>query len=180
MKHSINVWALAVAAGLLVACTEKVTDDSVPVGGVSVEPSSLTLEIGQTSVLRASVLPSDADEQGVTWTSSDESVAVVDVDGTVTALAAGSAVVTATTVDGGFTDDCSVTVNEAVTEPEFVDLGSAGTANCYVVTGPGNYKFDATVMGNGASTEGITPEALSGICRPGMADPQRHGDFSGA
>ncbi len=86
-------------------------DPSTPVTGVAVAPTSVTLEIGGSQALTASVNPSDADDTSVSWTSSDPSVATVDAAGLVTAVAAGEATVTVTTTDGGFTATSAVTVN---------------------------------------------------------------------
>ena len=61
--------------------------------------------------LYATVTPANAANRNVTWSSSDESVATVDDYGYVTVLAAGEATITVTTVDGGFTDQCKLTVN---------------------------------------------------------------------
>ena len=57
-------------------------------------------------------VPGGCDEQSVTWASSDTSAATVDGNGLVTAVAEGSSVITATTVQGGHTATCTVTVQE--------------------------------------------------------------------
>lgn len=90
-------------------CTENT--DEVAVTGVTLLPAQLSLEKGQTSTLTASIAPSNATNQNLTWTSSKESVATVD-NGAVTAVAAGKATITVTTEDGEFTATCVVTVTE--------------------------------------------------------------------
>ena len=90
-------------------CTENT--DEVAVTGVTLLPAQLSLEKGQTSTLTASIAPSNATNQNLTWTSSKESVATVD-NGVVTAVAAGKATITVTTEDGEFTATCVVTVTE--------------------------------------------------------------------
>lgn len=71
-----------------------------------------TLVIGQIETLSATILPATA-SQSVTWSSSDTSVATVDANGVVTAVTAGSATITATTLDGSnLSASCNVTVNE--------------------------------------------------------------------
>ena len=87
----------------------------VSVTGVSVSPTSLSLITGNSSQLTATVSPSNATNQAVTWSSSNTSKATVDQDGTVHAIAAGSATITVTTADGGFTANCSVTISDPVT-----------------------------------------------------------------
>ena len=98
---------------------EKVNEstDPVSVTGVSLNKSSLTLETGGTAVLTATVTPADAADKNVTWSSSDTTVATV-ADGVVTAVAAGTATITVTTVDGGKTATCTVTVTAAEPAPE--------------------------------------------------------------
>ncbi len=92
------------------------------VSKVSLNYDNMTFtDLESTQTLIATVLPSDADNNSVIWTSSNTSVATVDQDGKVTAVGYGTAMITATTVDGGLTADCTVRV---MTLPEGpVDLG---------------------------------------------------------
>ena len=82
--------------------------------GVSLNKSTLTLNVGGTNTLIATVLPSNATNKSVTWSTNNRSVASVN-NGTVTAHAKGQATITVTTTDGGYTDSCLVTVSEATT-----------------------------------------------------------------
>jgi hypothetical protein len=86
---------------------------AVSVSGVSLNKSSAIITVGGTEQLKALVAPSDADNQAVTWKSSDSSVAEVSGTGLVTAVAPGSARITVTTTDGGKSAVCAVTVNPA-------------------------------------------------------------------
>ncbi len=88
---------------------------TVAVTGVSLNASSGELVIGSQTTLTATVAPSDASNKTVTWTSSAPTVASV-ANGVVTALAAGSAVITVTTADGGFTASYSLTVKAATSD----------------------------------------------------------------
>lgn len=81
----------------------------VSVSGISLDRTALELEEGQMAELTAAVLPADASERKVNWTSSDESVVKV-TDGVVKAIASGTATITAATAEGGFTASCTVTV----------------------------------------------------------------------
>lgn len=83
----------------------------VAVTGVSVAPASLSLYAGVTSQLTASVLPANATNQNVTWSSSNSAVATVNSTGLLTAVAVGSATITVTTQDGNRMASCAVTVN---------------------------------------------------------------------
>lgn len=86
---------------------------TVPVTGVSLDRSALTLIEGGTAQLTAKVEPIDATNKKVTWSSSASDVATVDASGNVTAVAEGTASITATTVDGAKTATCTVTVEHA-------------------------------------------------------------------
>lgn len=83
------------------------------VRGVSLDRSALTLIEGGTAQLTATVEPIDATNKKVTWSSSAPGVATVDASGNVTAVAEGTATITATTDDGGKTATCTVTVAHA-------------------------------------------------------------------
>lgn len=82
---------------------------TVPVTGVSLNASSGELEVGGSVTLVAAVTPADATNKTVTWESSAPAVASVN-DGVVTALTAGSAVITVKTADGGYTASYALTV----------------------------------------------------------------------
>jgi uncharacterized protein YjdB len=83
---------------------------AVPVSGVSLNQTALNLVKGSAATLSADVSPTDATNKAVTWASSSDTVATVDASGKVTANSVGSAVITATTADGGYMASCAVTV----------------------------------------------------------------------
>ena len=88
---------------------------TVAVTGVSLNASSGELTVNGQTTLTATVVPANATNKAVTWTSSAPAVATV-VNGVVTALKAGTAVITATTEDGGFTATYSLTVKAATVD----------------------------------------------------------------
>ena len=98
----------------------QVYTNTVDVTGVTLAPTSATLTLGETETvtLTATVLPAEATDKSVTWSSSDEAVATV-TDGVVTAVAAGTATITATATNGtadtsdDFSATCEVTVSPA-------------------------------------------------------------------
>lgn len=100
---------------------------SVRVTGVLLNKSFLRLVEGGTTSLIATVTPSNALQSNVVWSSSDNSVAIVDDNGKVTAVSVGTVTITATTYDGGFTASCNVTVSGlpsgTINGYEWVDLG---------------------------------------------------------
>ena len=98
---------------------------SIDVTGVRITRASLELNVGDGFLLGARVSPSNATNPGVTWTSDNEAVATVSRDGgQVKAVSSGSAVITVTTVDGGFTATCPVKVNGQTEPPTPSDPGA--------------------------------------------------------
>ena len=92
-------------------CSVTVSAASVPVESVTLDAEGLELFIGETDTLTATVLPEDASDNTVVWTSSNEAVATVS-GGVVTAVAVGETKITASA--GGYDAICTVTVIDAV------------------------------------------------------------------
>ncbi len=97
-----------------------VVSDSVENVTVTVSPKTAEIEKGKTQQLNAVVLPEDASNKNITWTSSDINIAVVDENGLVTAKGVGTAIIKAE-VEGGNHAECEVTVKE-IGAPVF-DMG---------------------------------------------------------
>jgi chitodextrinase len=96
--------------------TFEYTVPRVAVTGVSIaQGEQVELGVGQTLPLTAVVQPENATNKAVTWSSSNAAVATVDQTGLVTGVSAGTATITVTTQDGGFTD--SITVAVVPTKP---------------------------------------------------------------
>lgn len=87
--------------------------EGTPVTGISLNKSTLTLPRLKSEKLVATVAPTGATKKDVKWTSTAPAIASVEADGTVKALKVGQATIIATTVDGGFTAMCEVTVDFA-------------------------------------------------------------------
>lgn len=85
----------------------------VKVTGVSINPESVSVGVNETENLAATILPANATDKSVVWSSSNTSVATVSTTGEVSAVAIGNATITVKTNDGGFTDKCEVTVVES-------------------------------------------------------------------
>lgn len=81
-----------------------------PVSGVDIEEDSIEIGVGNSYKLNYTVLPAEAYNKNVTWTSEDTSVATVDQNGNVLGKAVGETNIIITTEDGGFIDTCSVSV----------------------------------------------------------------------
>lgn len=97
--------------GKVATCVVTVTPNNVPVFAVVLTRGAISLVEGGSTTLTAYVVPENASNKNVTWTSSNTSVATVTQDGTVTAVKAGTADITVTTADGGETATCVVTVH---------------------------------------------------------------------
>lgn len=135
-------------------CKVTVVTPVTPVQNVTLSKTELSLEVGETEVLTATVTPEDATDKTVTWTTSNETVATVSADGTVTAVAAGTATITATC--GDFKAECAVTV----TEVEEEDLISEILAN------PGVFKiYDLAGRQVKNATKGVYIINLNGKAR---------------
>ena len=106
-------------------CQVAVEKRIYPVESVSLDKASLELTEGDKATLTATILPENASNKNISWTSGDEKVATVSAAGEVTAVAPGKATITVTTEDGNKTAKCEVTVNKKIYHVESVSLDKA-------------------------------------------------------
>ncbi len=146
-----------------------VTMEFTHITGISLNESNSSLEVGGTDQLIASFSPTNASNQNVTWSSSDDSIATVDSSsGQVTAVAPGSATITVTTEDGNFTATDVLTINPVParslywvggtgnwSDTNHWSLTSGGTSGVDVPTDSDNVFIDSN-SGLGSGTETIT------------------------
>ena len=93
--------------------------ETINVTGVTLDKSTLSLEVGDTVTLNATIKPSNASYKAVKFTSSDEAIATVDNNGLVTGVKAGSAEITVESLmDGSKKDKCTLTVTEPPAEEQ--------------------------------------------------------------
>ncbi|MGN0487194.1 MAG: Ig domain-containing protein [Acutalibacteraceae bacterium] len=112
-KGTAIITAKTENGGHTATCAITVTD-KIPVTGLELETGSLEVFKGEKTAILATVLPANASEKGITWTTSNKSIATVNAAGVITAVATGDAVITATTVDGNFRQQCKITVVQPV------------------------------------------------------------------
>lgn len=157
----------ASAGGKSVKCNvtvNKVKDDTVAVTSITLNKNSLTLDVGGSATLVATVNPENATDKKVTWTSSNTSVVTVN-NGEVKAVGAGSAVITVSV--GGKSVQCNVTVNKKITysyQWVKIESSSVGQYYLYIVSSEGE-KVNGVVKVNytngksneqNVSTSGLT------------------------
>ncbi|MBQ7862017.1 MAG: Ig-like domain-containing protein [Clostridia bacterium] len=113
-----------------------------PVTGIRITTTDVKLAVGKSKALSWNIFPDNATNQSINWTSSDTSVATVDQNGVVTAKKAGLTVITATTVDGGFTSTCNFTIYVPVTGVEVsattIAVPKGGTRLLSAIVKPSN------------------------------------------
>lgn len=102
-------------------CAVTVSQQVITVESVSLNKNTLTLYIGYSETLVATVLPGNAANKELTWSSDNTSVANVHDDGSIYALKAGTATITVTTADGNKTATCVVTVPDPLQYYQVVD-----------------------------------------------------------
>ena len=177
-EGTATITATTADGGKKATCT--VTVSYVLVTGVSLSQTSAAIEVGETLKLTATIAPENASYKGVTWSSSNETIATV-ADGVVTGKTAGMTTIKVTTVDGKKTATCKITVNDDESDEFLVDLNSL-TSNYTafdgdILTGTlgKNVKISiangATVTLRDATINGVNNDAYkwAGINCPGNA-----------
>ncbi|HJA94989.1 MAG TPA: Ig-like domain-containing protein [Firmicutes bacterium] len=150
MKHRIWSAAFGLAfAAILTVGLAACGDGTVAVESVTLDQNTLSLEVGKTETLTATVTPDNATDKTVTWTTDDAEVATVE-NGTVTAVAVGEAVITATA--GDKTATCSVTVTPAVVAADGITLNVSALSLEVGKTGT----LTATVTPDNATDKTVT------------------------
>jgi hypothetical protein len=145
MKNLFKVFGIIALAALIGFSMAACGFIDVPVSEVTLNKSSISLAVGGTETLTATVSPSDATNKTVGWSSSNNNVATVTY-GTVTAVATGTATITVTTADGGKTAQCTVTVIGSTTPSlEGVWANSSGTVEVTVSGNAGVFSYFGTL-----------------------------------
>jgi uncharacterized protein YjdB len=140
----------AVSAGWNINWIQFTGSTNVAVTGITVSPTSTTLNVGATQQLTTTISPSNATNKMVAWSSSNTAIVSVNASGLVTGVAAGNAVITVTTQDGNKTATSAITVtqptsaNLARNKPAFgLCNESAGTPPSAAVDGNANTRWSS-------------------------------------
>ncbi|PID88408.1 MAG: hypothetical protein CSB06_00215 [Bacteroidia bacterium] len=157
-------------------CEITVTPKTIAVTKVTLNPKTAELKVGETATLTATVEPNDATNKNVTWSSSDDNIATVDVNGLVTAVAEGTATITVTTEDGSKTATCEIAVTPktiAVTKvtlnPKTAELKVGETATLTATVEPS----DAT---NKSATWSSDNESVATVDATGLVTAVAQGN----
>jgi uncharacterized protein YjdB len=143
---SAVIRATTVSGNLVATCTLTIT---VYVSSVTITPTTFTLHTGSTRQLTATIVPSNATNKAVTWSSANTSVATVNSLGVVTGISAGSTTIRAQTVNGGFISTSAVTVTIGVQKITQI------TSNLSLVKGA-TFQSTATIMPSDATNKTVT------------------------
>lgn len=131
-------------------CKVTVKDPVIHVSSVTLSDNTKSIYIGNTAKLSVNVLPENATDRSVTWKSSDNEIAKIASDGTVTALSEGKVTITVKSNDGGISDKCTVTVERIV--PESIKLNITSIS----LKVGNDYDLVATVLPENATNKKVT------------------------
>ena len=141
------------------SCDITVKAASIPVTGVNIDSWIINIGVNETAAIAYTIQPEDATNKEVTFSSDNTDVVAVDSEGTLVGVSSGSAKVTVTTVDGGFSSICTVNVVGSVGTIEvdgffYKDYGTASLELIPDPSGAKKYSGDITIPGK-VTYEGI-------------------------
>jgi hypothetical protein len=134
IKKLLGITAITAVIGFMIlpltGCPAEADDGNsvttVPVTGVTLNQKSITLTVGGTANLTATVTPDNATNKAVSWKSDDTAKATVSNNGVVTAVAEGETTITVTTADGNKKDTCSITITATTASLDSITAEYAG------------------------------------------------------
>lgn len=182
-EGSATVTVKTTDGGKSASCTVNVNTPVISVESVSLSETSLRLGINEETTLSATVLPENASNQSIKWSSTDEKIVKV-VDGKIIAVSAGEATVTVVTSDGNKTAQCEIVVEGL----EFAEKSVGGKVVAYSVSGIGTVTDKEVIIPdahNGKPVTAITNKAfkdcefMTGIVIPATVKEISGGSFTG-
>ena len=149
MKKLFYLFTITALLNSCFITCQKPEDKNVPVTGLALNKTSLTLDIGYTETLIATILPENATNKSAKWTCSKDFIATVMPNGLVTAISEGEATIVATTKDGQFSKTCELKVNKV-----YVTGVTLNKTTLYLGVGE-QEKLTATVLPANASIKAV-------------------------
>ncbi len=116
LKRTVNRWYIYGGRIIYIYLDEEHIEPVIPVTGIELNETSIAIDINDTVVLLAQVIPEDATDKSLTWLSTDEEIVTVE-NGLVTGIKDGTASVIVSTVDGGYTATCEIVVIDGTIIP---------------------------------------------------------------
>jgi uncharacterized protein YjdB len=164
------------------AFTITIIAGNVPLTGIALAPAAVSISQGKTANLSVTYSPTNATQKGITWTTSNASVATVTAAGTgiatVTGVGVGTATITATSTDGSFTKTSTITVTPAVnitaTDASAGEGGNVGVFNIATAGITSNVTVSYTVSGTASSGDYTASPALTGSITLTPAAPSQN------
>lgn len=147
------------------------TPTAIAVTGVTLNKTGITLEVDGSETLTATVAPDNATNKKVTWKSDKPEIATVDASGKITGVKEGEATITVTTVDGGKTATCKVTVSDKEIKVTGVTLNKTELT----LAAGGSETLTATVAPADATNQKVTWESD----KPEIASVDDNGKVTG-
>jgi uncharacterized repeat protein (TIGR02543 family) len=144
-------------------------DQSIAVTGVTLSPTSASVGVGDNTTLSANITPDNANNTKLTWSSSNTSIATVSNAGVITGVSVGSATVTVTTEDGGFTAISDITVNEMAAN-YILNITVNGNGTTAPSVGSHTYAADTSISVTATPAAGTTFTGWSGAAM-GTSNP---------
>ncbi len=165
-----TVTVTTVDGGFTASCAVTVTPKFIAVESITLEPEPLELEVGQSAVVKATVLPEDATDKTLSWESSNEAVATVDQTGKVTALKAGETILTVKA--GNITEWGHVTVTDipvtgVTVSPALVTLKEGETCQLSASVSPASARQDVEWASQNKEVATVDKEGLVTAVRAG-------------
>lgn len=139
-------------SNLSAICEITVEKQFISISQIRITPSDTTLVVGQTMVLNAIIIPNDASNKAIVWSSTNPSIAIVSAAGEVKAIASGEAIIIASTQDGSnLSAMCQITVKTEPIYVESIDLNPSTIEGCVNET----YHLEANVLPVTASNKDL-------------------------
>src|SRR6056297_3381174 len=131
MKHQ-RITLLLIAI-FVFSCDNSLSNDSteIKVTGIDFEKNEITINENETVELIANITPENSTNQSINWVSLDDSIAKASEDGEITGISEGKTEIICSTVDGGYTDNCTVNVVEPIAgvtlDKDYLEINEGST-----------------------------------------------------